>query len=255
MSGTRSPSRTAPATEAPFADAALVLCAHGVRGGAGVALEHAGRIRRLGLFREVHACAHKGAPGLAATLASVEAPTIRFAPLLMAEAYTLRAILDRLAGAVPPGRELIVCRPVGAHPALASLMAGRALRALAERGWRTEDTALLVIGHGTGRHARSSVSGREHAARIAAAHPFREVAVAFLDEAPTVPEALTRLDAPHIVAEGLFVDRGEHGEEDIPALLAGDARAGVYLGPVGCAPEICELILQQAMAARTARAA
>lgn len=252
MSGTRSASPKARVTDPGVAQAALVICAHGIRGSAGVALEHAARIRELGLFREVHACAHKGEPGLAATLGAIDARRIYFAPLLMADAYTLRAILDKLQRAVPPGRELTVCPPIGLHPRLADLMADRARSALRERGWGLEDTALLIVGHGTTRHARSGASAREHAARIAAVERFAEVAVAFLDEPPTIPQALARIAARQIVAEGLFVDRGEHGEEDIPALLASDFRASMYTGPVGCAPEVVSLILEQVAAAEAA---
>jgi len=239
-----------------FADAALVLCAHGIRGGPGIAAEHTRAIGKLGLFGEVHACAHKGAPCLEETMARIGARTIRFVPLLMAEAYTLDAMLAKLEQCRPADREVVVCRPPGIHPALAELMADRARSTLGDEGWPIEDTALLVVGHGTERHARSSESARAHAARIRAAHPFKEVTVAFLDEEPTVPETIARLDPRFCVAEGFFVDRGEHGEEDIPDLLATTGRETLYTGPVGCEPAMVKLILDQVTRAeRGARAA
>jgi D-serine deaminase-like pyridoxal phosphate-dependent protein len=67
----------APATERRLGDAALVLCAHGIRGGVGVAAEHAGRIAARRLFAEVHACALKGAPGLNEVVAAVRATRCR----------------------------------------------------------------------------------------------------------------------------------------------------------------------------------
>jgi sirohydrochlorin ferrochelatase len=57
------------------------------------------------------------------------------------------------------------------------------------------------------------------------------------------------LGARHCVAVGLFVDAGEHGEEDIPALLAPAGERAVYAGPIGPDPLITELILDQAYAA------
>jgi sirohydrochlorin cobaltochelatase len=242
----------APATERRLGDAALVLCAHGIRGGVGGAAEHAGRIAARGLFAEVHACALKGAPGLREVLAAVRAPEVVFAPLLMAEGYTLQAMLRKLEGATDPARPITVCRPIGVHPRLADMIATRARALCATRGWRPADTALLIVGHGTERHPDSDATARRHAAQIAARPIFAEVATGFLDERPLVPEALRALRAPQCVAVGLFVDAGEHGEEDIPTLLAPAGERAVYAGPIGPDPLVTELILDHARAAMAA---
>lgn len=239
----------APATERRLGAAALVLCAHGIRGGVGGAAEHAVRIGARGLFAEVHACALKGAPGLSEVMAAVRAREVVFAPLLMAEGYTLQAMLRKLERATEPPRPITVCRPIGVHPRLAEMIAGRAGALCAAKGWRSADTALLIVGHGTERHRDSGVTARRHAAQIAARRIFAEVATGFLDERPLVPEALGALSAPHCVAVGMFVDAGEHGEEDIPALLAPVGARAVYAGPIGPDPLVTELILDQAYAA------
>jgi sirohydrochlorin cobaltochelatase len=239
----------APATERRLGDAALVLCAHGIRGGAGCAAEHAGRIAARGLFTQVHACALKGTPGLSEILAAVSAREIVFAPLLMAEGYTLQAMLGKLEGATDRASRVTVCRPIGVHPRLAEMIATRARALCATRGWPPGDTALLIVGHGTDRHPDSGATARRHAAQIAARRIFAEVVTGFLDERPLVPEALAALSAPHCVAVGLFVDAGEHGEEDIPALLAPAGERADYAGPIGPDPLVTELILDQACAA------
>lgn len=229
-----------------------MLCTHGIRGGIGAAAAHADRLRELGLFAEVHACAHKGEPRLLDTLAKVSARTVLLAPLLMAEAYTLRAMLHRLDGATRPEQTVLVCRPIGAHPRLVDVIAARGEARCAGRGWRPEDTALLLVAHGTERHPDSAATTRQHAAQIATRGRFAQVAVAFLDQAPRVPDALGMITAPQCVAVGLFVDQGEHGEEDVPALLAFAGERAVYAGPIGADPLITELILDQARAASTA---
>lgn len=239
----------APATERRLRAAALVLCAHGIRGGVGAATEHAARIAARGLFAEVHACALKGRPGLREVIGAVGAPEIVFAPLLMAEGYTLQAMLQRLEGAAAQPTRLTVCRPIGVHPRLAEMIGGKARALCATRGWRPADTALLIVGHGTERHPDSGATARRHAAQIRAQGMFAEVATAFLDERPHVPEALEELDPRPCVAVGLFVDAGEHGEEDIPALLAPAAERALYAGPIGPDPLVTELILDQAHAA------
>ncbi len=239
----------APATERRLGNAALVLGAHGIRGGVGAAAEHAGRIAAQALFAEVHACALKGVPGLREVVAAVRAPELIFAPLLMAEGYTLQAMLRRLEATVDRGRRVTVCQPIGVHPRLADMVATRARALCATKGWRPGDTALLIVGHGTERHPDSGTTARWHAAQIAARGIFAEVATGFLDERPRVPEALDALRASHCVVVGLFVDAGEHGEEDIPALLAPAGERAVYAGPIGPDPLVTELLLDQAHAA------
>jgi sirohydrochlorin cobaltochelatase len=229
-----------------------VLCAHGIRGGVGGAAEHAGRIAARRLFAEVHACALKGAPGLKEVAATVRAPEVVFTPLLMAEGYTQQAMLRKLDGATLRPRRVRVCRPVGVHPRLADMIAVRARALCATRAWRPADTALLIVGHGTERHPDSGATARRHAARIAAQDVFAEVAVGFLDEPPRVPDALRALSAAQCVAVGLFVDAGEHGQEDIPALLATAQGRAVYAGPIGTDPLITELIVDQVHAALAA---
>jgi sirohydrochlorin ferrochelatase len=239
----------APVTERRLCDAALLLCAHGIRGAVGGAAEHAARITARGVFAEVHACALKGAPGLRQVVAAVSAREIVFAPLLMAEGYTLQAMLRKLEAASDRATPVTVCRPIGIHPRLAEMIATRARALCATRGWRPADTALLIVGHGTERHPDSGVTARRHAAQVAAREIFADVATAFLDERPRVPEALRALRAPQCVSVGLFVDAGEHGEEDIPALLAPEGERAAYAGPIGPDPLVTELILDQAYAA------
>ncbi len=103
-----------------------------------------------------------------------------------------------------------------------------------------------MVGHGTVRHPDSGVTARGHAARIAASEIFADVAVAFLDEPPGVGEVLAALEASRCVAVGLFIDRGEHGENDIPRLLAASGHRGRLCG-AGRAVIRCmtDLLLQQ----------
>jgi sirohydrochlorin cobaltochelatase len=239
----------APATEPGLRQAALVLCAHGSRGVVGAAAEHALRIARLGWFGEVHACALKGEPELTRTLAAVRAPSGFLAPLLMAEGFTLRAMLSRLDHAGASRTRLTVCRPVGMHPRLAGMIAAKALALSARNGWPAADTALLIAGHGTERHPDSGASARRHAAEIRAQNVFAEVALGFLDQAPRISDALAGVRARHCVVVGLFVDRGEHGEEDIPKLLAAAGGRAAYAGPIGPDPLIIGLILDEVQAA------
>ena len=44
---------------------------------------------------------------------------------------------------------------------------------------------------------------------------------------------------------GLFIDRGEHGEEDIPDILEKTDPEATYTGPIGTDPHVTALLLEQ----------
>ena len=123
------------------------------------------------------------------------------------------------------------------------------LAGCAARGWAPGETGLLLVGHGTRRDPNSSGTACGHAGRVRGAGGFARVAVGFLDQDPSVAAALTAMEPERVVAVGLFLDRGEHGEEDIPALLREADREAIYSGPIGVDPMVPVLILDLVRAA------
>jgi len=227
----------------------LVLCAHGIRGGVGTVAEHAGMIQRLRVFSHVWACCHKGWPGLAETLAACRGERVYLVPMLMAEGFTLRAMQREIPTITDRESRPVLCRPIGTHPELAHMIVEQAEDACAAKHWPANDTALLLVGHGTRRDPNSDATTKRHATTIAGTGRFAEVATAFLDQEPKIDAALRALRAPHCVVSGLFIDRGEHGEEDVPAILRDSGSDAVYAGPIGTDRRMVELILAQVRAA------
>lgn len=253
MSTTKSTSPKAPAISAEGNDApALVLCAHGARGGLNAAPAHAESLARLDCFSTVRWGCLMGKPELAAVIDSLPAPDILVAPLLMAEGYTAGVVLPALlAKLARPGRELTLCRPVGSHPRMIELIEDAARETCSKRGWRVEETALILLAHGTPRNAKSSATARRHAAALAGAGPFPRVETAFLEQEPELAEALRNCAGQrHVVVVGLFADRGLHADQDVRRLLCQANSAAAYAGPVGARSEIVELVLDQIAAAR-----
>ena len=97
---------------------------------------------------------------------------------------------------------------------------------------------------------RSAATARQHAAAIQARRLFAEVAVAFLDEPPSVAEAVAGLRAPFVAAVGFLTDAGTHGAGDVARLLRATGRPGVYFGPIGPDPALRPLIIAQARSAQ-----
>lgn len=218
---------------------------HGIDGEPGSAAGHAEAIRRLGRFDEVRVGCIKGSPDLAAALGGAPLP-VCIVPLLMAEGFIHDLMLRRLAEL--PGVRRIAA-PVGCHPGLTGLISRKAEAACREQGWAMRRTALLLIGHGTPRHRGSAEATRAEALRLAAAGRFAATAAAFLEEPPLPAEAVAGLPGEQVVAVGLFLDNGPHGDGDVREALAPVGRLVRYTGAIGADPAFTPLILDQAEAA------
>ena len=220
----------------------LVLATHGVRGGPGTAADHARSLRAGGGWAEVRVGCLKASPSLAEAMADAPRP-VTVVPLLMSEGVIHDRLRSSLHQIAPEGGWRLTA-PVGASPGLAGIVRERAMACCCRLGWSPEVTALLVIGHGT---ARSPASA-EHAAVMAASlqgEGFAATAHALLEEAPLPDVAIAALAARQVVAVGLFLDEGPHGDDDVREALAQSGKAVVYAGPVGVDPALARLIIGQ----------
>jgi len=240
------PMSDVPAAARP--DTALLLCAHGTRGAAGAVSTHAAALAERGVFRTVQGGALYGTPKIDCVLCGLDAPRAVLVPFMMAAGYTLDTLRTRLA-AHPWGERVHLADPVGVRAEMPGMVAEMGENAAAGAGWRARDVALLVVGHGTRKHSASGATARATAERIAVTGRFAEVATAFLDEPPAVAEAVAALRAPACVAVGFFTDAGDHGREDVPALLAETGVPHVYAGPLGPDPRMADLLLKQGLTA------
>lgn len=247
MSTTRPASPKAPATNGLPRGAALLVCTHGTHGAVGAAGQHADVLRRRQVAAEVGACCLKGHPGVGDALAGLSSTTVVLVPLLMADGYAARTLLPRaLAEAADDRHRVFLCPPVGLHAGLADIILARGLHRCRQRGWVAAETALVLVGHGTRRNLASTGTAYRQAASVRRSRAFADVAVAFLEAPPLLPDALARLGDRNAVVIGFFADRGMHGEADVPRLLEPFAKVAAYDGPIGIVPEIAEIILAQA---------
>lgn len=224
---------------------ALVLCAHGINGQAGVVTRHARAIPPAQPFASIHGAALHGDPRLETVLNGLAGRTIVLVPYMMAEGYTLETLKRRVAGheAAPRVR---IARPIGTARVLTDLIGEMGNRTCLDQGWRTRSTALLLVGHGTRRNPASGRTAEAHLRELCRTGAFAEVAAAFLDQTPSIADAVTALTARHIVAVGFFTDAGNHGADDVPEHLAGTGRTAVYAGPIGTDRRLPGLLRQHA---------
>jgi len=215
----------------------LLIVTHGVRGGPGIAAVHAARIARRGLFRLVAVGCLRGEPSLERALDDLPGPVVAV-PLLLARGWIHDRVRARLTAL---GRgDLRMVPPVGTLPACADLFATvvREVRA-GEDGF----THLWLVGHGTERHAESTVALRTQAVRLRYRFPDLAVETLWLEQPPRLAERAARFGKGRVLALGAFVDAGPHGRDDVAAALAPLGERARYTGPVGLRPEMADLIV------------
>jgi sirohydrochlorin cobaltochelatase len=80
----------------------------------------------------------------------------------------------------------------------------------------SENKALLLIGHGSARYPEAGSAMQAHAESLRAGGHFSQVEVAVLDGAPSVAEALARIDRPVIRVVPFFMEDGYFTRVAVP---------------------------------------
>lgn len=163
-------------------------------------------------------------------------------PMFMADGYLVRRALPRALGC-----EARILTPFGLVPRLAELIAAEAIDACTAAGLVPERATLLLIGHGSARGPASRHATETQAQRIAALSRFAGVAVAFLEESPTIEEQCRRCRGD-LVACGFFAAPGGHADQDVPRRLADDPwgreRRVLYTGAIGTHADAVRLLAE-----------
>jgi uroporphyrin-III C-methyltransferase len=201
-----------------------VLAAHGSRrdpAANALVRRLAQAVRERRLFDEVAVAFHQGEPGFDRVLDELEADAVTVVPLMTSAGRYADVVLPR---ALARNRRHAVVRlrvtpPLGSHPGIAPLVARRVSELLRTHDLARAETAVLLAGHGTRRHAAS----RETTLRLAETLQRRGVAghvlAGFLDDDPSLREALARTRATAVVVLPFLIGGGSHAGEDVPRAL------------------------------------
>jgi len=236
MSGTRSPFRTAPAT-----DAAL-LVVHGSPSDdapqqAAVA-ELADHVAdRLPGWRVEGTTL--ATPGLLdAALDRLSGPLI--VPVFMADGWFTRTQLpERIAAAGHGG--LAQLAPLGTRPAFHALALDAALRGCAAHGLNPAAVTVVLAAHGARKHPAPAAATHRAAAHMRAARRFRAVRPAFVEEAPFLADVLGDADAPALCLPYFALAAG-HVTGDLAEAAAAAGFTGPILPHLGAHPGLPALI-------------
>ena len=247
----------------PLHEVALLLAAHGAPGANGRVRRLAAALRRRRAFAEVSVGFHRGEPGFAEALDETAAREVVVVPLMTAAGYYADTVLPAALAAserVRDGRVRVThAPPLGAHAGLPRVIAARVADLLAARGVAPDDATLLLVGHGTARHRASRDTACAAAARLAAWGAAGDVRVAFLDDVPSVEDAVAdAATGADVVALPFLFGGGGHAADDLPRRLGlaegapgdggmrADGRRVWLLPALGALPEVEGLVVDLA---------
>ena len=259
---------------------ALVLVGHGSTlnpDSSTPTTDHAETIRQRRVFGEVVCAFWKEEPSMREVLRMVDSPEIYVVPNFISEGYFTQQVIPRELGLegkttlLPPltsggpERRVHYCDPVGIHASMTRLLLARAEEVAP--GVPRGESALIIVGHGTGLNENSTKAIKDQVALIQASGAgFAEVLDAYMEEAPLVAEWDTLTISPNVIVVPFFIADGLHSFQDIPVLLgiedeitaaasqmsvfkqnphAQRSRQLYYSSAIGTEPMLADVILDQ----------
>jgi sirohydrochlorin cobaltochelatase len=218
---------------AGLSDSALLLLGHGSTenpDSSAPTLAHADEIRRRGIFAEVQCAFWKEEPGFALSHYLFESETIYTVPNFISEGYFTREVIPRELGLNGPttlrdGKTFHYCDPVGIHPSMTRLLADRAREIAPDV--LPEETALIIVGHGTGLNAKSTEAVRVQVDRLMELGlGYGHILDAYMEEQPFIADWDSMSPSPHVIVVPFFISDGLHSFQDIPVLLGIENEVG-----------------------------
>jgi sirohydrochlorin cobaltochelatase len=257
----------------PFRDAALLLLGHGSTLNADSSAptyQHAEKIRRRGIFAEVHVGFWKEEPNFAQALRQAHSRRVFVVPNFISSGYFTEQIIPRELGLTGPitrlgEQEIFYCEPVGLHPSMTEALLRRAGEVVAASPATIADpaktTCLFICGHGTSFNDNSTKIIHEQAEIIRARGIYADCQPVLMEQSPFVKEWRTLTDCPDVIVVPFFISDGLHSFEDIPVLLGlthnvkektftnphheGERRLW-YATAIGTEPSVADVIVAQA---------
>lgn len=186
-------------------------------------------------------------------------------PAMTSVGYYLQSVIPkRLAeNAGHHDYSIYISPVVGMHEKIAALMTARVEKMLSQRGLSSNDTTIVLIGHGTRRNANSSKSTYALLQQLKELRPELNYTTAFLDQDPEAGHVAAAITTPHQLILPFLISRGPHTTVDIPeafglpagpdvkfpnAMTTNDGNTCVCDFPMGMYPEIADLCVELAIA-------
>ena len=168
---------------------------------------------------------------------SADRPGALIYPMFMADGWFTQVQLPkRLAEGAGP--QLV---SFGLDCTLPTLAASWLWQVCTDHGFEPYATDLIIAGHGSGKSRRVSEATRAFADRVAGDFGPRSVRCGFVEEEPSLTDALSGLGTNAICLPFFAAKRG-HVLDDLPEAVAESGFKGIVLDPIGLHPDVPKMI-------------
>ncbi len=179
------------------------------------------RLESGGTFDCVVAAFHQGEPQFSDVLDQLPRGRTIVIPYMTSAGYYCDEVLPRElrknrafdAGAVQ------ITKPVGAHPKLCAFMIKRARELIQSYELNQSQMAILLVGHGTSRHAASRNTTIELADKLQSEFANSRTIAAFIDEEPSLESVFESVSNLDCIVLPFFMSAGPHTSNDLPHAL------------------------------------
>ena len=254
-------------------------------------LTHTAEIWGRKIFADVACAFWKEEPSLRDALFLFDPESIHevyVVPNFISEGYFTQTVVPReleLNGRTTKrsnGQIWTYCEPVGNHPMMTELLLRRAQEIAP--GVPENEATLLIVAHGTDLNENSAVAAKREAEKIRSLGKYATVLNVYMEEPPLVSDWRKLTKTQNIVVVPFFISDGLHSYQDIPVLLGiqerrlpsrrkqPDGRLGTrpslkeifrsnpykvdnrllfYAPSIGTDPGFADIIIEQALAAKS----
>ena len=168
---------------------------------------------------------------------SADRPGALIYPMFMADGWFTQVQLPkRLAEGVGP--QLV---SFGMDCTLPMLAANWLRQVCTDHGFEPYKTDLVIAGHGSGKSRRVSEATRSFSDRVAKDFGPKSVRCGFVEEDPSLTDALSGLGNTAICLPFFAAKRG-HVLDDLPEAVAASGFQGIVLDPIGLHPDVPKMI-------------
>jgi sirohydrochlorin cobaltochelatase len=180
-------------------------------------------LRQRGVAQEVGAAFWKQPPAWSRSLHGFRSDAVWVVPIFAAAGYFAQDVLpvelDAAKRRLQSPKRVVVTPPLGAHPRLPEIVLHRLRERLDRLGGEPHELAIVVVGHGTTKHAGGRRAVADLAESVRLRGWSRETVAAFLDDEPGIAEVHRLTTSPTIAVLPYFLAAGSHAGDDVPNAL------------------------------------
>lgn len=245
---------------------ALVLAAHGSLAAPDSnqpLYDLADAIATRNLFSVVTPAFLNGDPLMANVLQRLPVGDVVFVPVMTSVGYYLQTVIPKRIAENPHHADyrIFMSSVVGMHEKIADLAVTRIDQSMAADGMASDDTTVVLVGHGTRRNANSAKSTYDLLDQLKHRRPRLKFEIAFLDQDPEAESVAQSIATPHTLIVPFLISRGPHTTVDIPQAFGLPCGSSIQFPnkkqvgdqisvcdlPIGMYPQVADLCVELAL--------